>query len=97
MRRPEILRAQTERLLAHPKSRQFVEAFLDYWLDLRKMSATAPDAELYSDYYLDDLLTESALAETYAFFTELLRDDLPARYVVFVSSSATRIEDSCSR
>jgi hypothetical protein len=82
LRRPEILRAQTERLLAHPKSRQFVEAFLDYWLDLRKMQATAPDAELYSDYYLDDLLTESALAETHAFFAELLRDDLPARNVV---------------
>jgi hypothetical protein len=82
LRRPEILRAQTERLLAHPKSRQFVEAFLDYWLDLRKMQATAPDAELYSDYYLDDLLTESALAETHAFFAQLLRDDLPARNVV---------------
>ena len=82
LRRPEILRAQTERMLAHPKSQQFVEAFLDYWLDLRKMQATAPDAELYSDYYLDDLLTESALAETHAFFAELLRDDLPARNLV---------------
>ncbi len=64
LRRPEVLRAQTERLLTSPKSQQFVEAFLDYWLDLRKMQATAPDAELYADYYLDDLLTESALAET---------------------------------
>ncbi len=82
LRRPEVLRAQTERLLGSPKSQQFVEAFLDYWLDLRKMQATAPDAELYSDYYLDDLLTESALAETRAFFAELLRDDLPARNLV---------------
>ena len=82
LHRPEVLRAQTERMLLHPKSRQFVEAFLDYWLDLRKMQATAPDAELYSDYYLDDLLTESALAESYAFFTELLRDDLSARHLV---------------
>lgn len=82
LRRPEVLRAQTERLLGTPKSQQFVEAFLDYWLDLRKMQATAPDAELYSDYYLDDLLTESALAETRAFFAELLRDDLPARNLV---------------
>lgn len=82
LRRPEVLRAQTERMLASPKSQRFVEAFLDYWLDLRKMLATAPDAELYSDYYLDDLLTESALAETRAFFAELLRDDLPARNLV---------------
>jgi hypothetical protein len=79
---PDVLRAQTERLLADPKSRQFVDAFLDYWLDLRKISATAPDANLYSDYYLDDLLAESALEETRLFFAELLRDDLPARNVV---------------
>ncbi|PYM13173.1 MAG: hypothetical protein DME18_09600, partial [Verrucomicrobia bacterium] len=79
---PDVLRAQTERLLADSKSRRFVDAFLDYWLDLRKMVATAPDANLYSDYYLDDLLTESALEETRLFFAELLRDDMPARNVV---------------
>lgn len=82
LHKPDVLRAQTERLLADPRSRQFVEAFLDYWLDLRKVFATAPDANLYSDYYLDDLLTESALAETRSFFAELLREDLPARNVV---------------
>src|SRR5438093_13387799 len=79
---PDVLRAQTERLLDDPKSRRFVDAFLDYWLDLRKIVATAPDANLYSDYYLDDLLTESALEETQLFFAELLRDDLPARNIV---------------
>src|SRR5216117_1085108 len=82
LHKPEVLRAQTKRLLADPKSRRFVDAFLDYWLDLRKIVATAPDANLYSDYYLDDLLTESSLEETRLFFAELLRDDLPARNIV---------------
>jgi mono/diheme cytochrome c family protein len=82
LHKTDALRAQTERLLADPKSRRFVDAFLDYWLDLRKVLATAPDAELYSDYYLDDLLTESALEEPRLFFAELLRGDLPARNVV---------------
>src|SRR2546430_11376407 len=36
---PNVLRAQTERLLADPKSRRFVDAFLDYSLDLRRICA----------------------------------------------------------
>ena len=79
---PNTLRGQTDRMLNDPKSRRFVEAFLDYWLDLRKIVATAPDATLYPDYYLDDLLEESALEETRLFFAELLRHDLPARNLV---------------
>jgi hypothetical protein len=82
LRKPDVLRLETDRMLNDPKSRRFVEAFLDYWLDLRKIVATSPDANLYSDYYLDDLLQESALEETRLFFTELLREDLPARNIV---------------
>lgn len=82
LHRPEVLREETERLLNDPKSSRFVDAFLDYWLDLRKILATAPDAGLYGDYYLDDLLTESALGETRAYFADLIREDLPARNIV---------------
>jgi hypothetical protein len=59
-----------------------VDAFLDYWIDLRRIEATSPDSELYPDYYLDDLLTESAREETQLFFVELLRGDLPSRNLV---------------
>jgi hypothetical protein len=80
--RPEVLRAQADRLLDDPRSRRFVDAFLDYWLDLRRVNATSPDAALYPDYYLDDLIVESATEETQLFFAELLRRDLPARNIV---------------
>ena len=42
--KPEGLRTQTDRLLDHPNSRRFVEAFLDYWLDLRRIQTTAPNS-----------------------------------------------------
>jgi mono/diheme cytochrome c family protein len=82
LRKPAILRAQAERMLADPRFERFVEAFLDYWLDLRKANNVSPDEVLYPDYYLDDFLVESAVDETHAFFTELLRNNLPARNLV---------------
>jgi hypothetical protein len=80
--KPAVLRAQTERMLADPKSRRFVEAFTDYWLDLRKIDDTSPSTTLYNDYEMDDPLKLAAIEETRLFFAELLRADLPARTVV---------------
>ncbi len=74
--KPDVLRTQTDRLLDDPRSRQFIDAFLDYWLDLRGIAATAPDEMLYPDYQLDDLLVESMASETQAFFGELVRQNL---------------------
>jgi len=82
LRRPDVLRAEVERLLDDPKSRRFVEAFLDYWIDLRKMEDTTPSSTLYNDYALDDSLREAALDETRLFFAELLGRNLPARNIV---------------
>ncbi len=79
---PKVLAAQTDRMLADPRSEQFVDAFLDYWLDLRKTDNTSPDETLYPDYYLDDYLTESSVEETRGFFAELIHNDLPARNLV---------------
>ncbi len=82
LRQPAVLRAQVDRLLDDPRSRRFIDAFLDYWLELRKAGVTNPDENLYPDYYLDDHLAESCVDESRAFFAELLRGDLPARHVV---------------
>lgn len=76
------LRRETERLLDSTRSSDFVTAFLDYWLDLRKLGDTTPDQTLYPDYYLDDLLTESALKETQLFVSRLIQEDLPAANLI---------------
>jgi hypothetical protein len=82
LHKPEVLRKETERLLNDPKSRRFVDAFTDYWLDLRKIDDTSPSATIYNDYELDEPLKLAALDETQLFFAELLRADLPARNIV---------------
>ncbi len=78
LQEPAVLRTQTERLLASPKVKQFTDAFLDYWLDLRKLNDNTPDVILYPDYYIDDLLTESAEKQTRRYFAHLVEHDRPA-------------------
>jgi len=80
--KPEVLRQQTDRMLADPKSSRFVEAFTDYWLDIRKIDDTSPSTTLYNDYELDDPLKLAAIDETRLFFAELVRGNLPAKNVV---------------
>jgi mono/diheme cytochrome c family protein len=82
LRKPEVLRKETERLLNDPRSRRFVDAFTDYWLDLRKIDDTSPSATIYNDYELDEPLKQASLDETQLFFAELVRENRPARNVV---------------
>lgn len=82
LHQPNVLRAETERLLADAKSERFVSAFLDYWLDLRKRLDSPPSESLYLDYFLDDQLDESAFRESRLFFADLIQRDLPARNLV---------------
>ncbi len=82
LHKPEVLRAQTERLLNDSKSRRFADAFTDYWLDLRKIDDTSPSSTLYNDYDMDDALKLAAVDETELYFAELVAKNLPARDVV---------------
>src|SRR5207237_10456370 len=79
---PDSALSQSDRLLGAPKSQDFFHACLDYWLDMRTLADTTPDQTLYPDYYLDDLLNESALQETQLFFLHLLRKNLPAANLI---------------
>ncbi len=79
---PEVLKAQTDRLLNNPKARRFIDAFTDYWLDLRKIDDSSPSSTLYNDYELDDPLKLAAVEETRLFVQELFAKNLPARTVI---------------
>ncbi len=74
LRKPEVLRAQTERLLSDPKAQRFIENFTGQWLGLRDIDFTTPDPQLYPEF--DELLKWSMVRETQLFFEELLTHDL---------------------
>jgi hypothetical protein len=77
---PKVLDAQVERMLADGKSQRFVEDFLGQWLKLREIAANDPDKKLYPEFsaYLQD----SMVAETRAYFRELIDKNLNASYLV---------------
>ena len=78
--KPEVLRAQVERLLKHPKAKAFTENFTGQWLSLRDIAATTPDKALYPEW--EELLQWSAVRETHLFFDELLKQNLSVKNFV---------------
>lgn len=80
LRRPETLREQVERMLDDPRSQRFVESFLGQWLKLRQIAANDPDRKLYPEF--NAYLQDSMVAESHAFFRELLERDLDARQLI---------------
>lgn len=80
LRDPKILAAQVERMLDDPKAGRFVSSFTDQWLKLNQIDFTTPDTRQFRDF--DQVLQESMLQETRAYFTELLRSDLGATHLV---------------
>ncbi len=71
---PEIMQAQTERLLHAGTLERFVTDFTDGWLNLREIDFTTPDKLLYPEY--DGLLLDSMLRETRGFIAELIQHNL---------------------
>ena len=80
LKKPDVLRGEVDRLLADSRSQRFVEDFLGQWLKLRLIAANDPDRKLYPEFskYLED----SMLAESRAYFRELLDKNLTADYLV---------------
>ncbi len=89
LHKPDVLHAQVERMLNSPRAHHFTENFAGQWLDLRKIDATIPDPQLYSDY--DQLLLWSMPHETQLFFEEVLHNDLSL--LNFIDSDWTMLNE----
>ncbi|NBU08915.1 MAG: DUF1592 domain-containing protein [Proteobacteria bacterium] len=80
LRDAKTLRGEVERLLKDKKSERFVEDFLGQWLKLRAIAANDADKKLYPEF--SPYLQDSMVAETRAYFRELLEQNLDATHLV---------------
>ena len=87
LQRPEVLKAQTARMLRDPRAARFAESFPRQWLQLRMVGMFPPDKKLYPDY--DEYLQRSMIGETTGFFREVLEKNLSLRE--FIDSDWTML------
>ncbi|MFT5526817.1 MAG: mono/diheme cytochrome c family protein [Pirellulaceae bacterium] len=92
LRDPTIAAAQVQRMLADPKSQQFVTNFAGQWLSVRDYGSIKPAAE-YRDY--DPPLESASQQEPFAFFAEVLNKNLPI--TSFIDSDFLVINERLAR
>ncbi len=73
LHRPEVIEAQTRRMLADPRAEALVENFAGQWLYLRNVRALTPDEDRFPDF--GEALRRSFQRETELFFGSVLRED----------------------
>ncbi len=76
LKKPQALRAQALRLLAHAKTDAFSEQFTSRWLELYKIGSMPPSPKDFKQYYVDGL-EQAMKTETRLFFAHLLKENLP--------------------
>lgn len=92
---PDLLRAETDRLIEDERFDRFVAGFTDQWLDLSKLRRDIPDGRLYPEYRKDDYLVDSMERETRAFFRAMVRENLFA--TTLVDADFTYVNDRLAR
>lgn len=69
--KPEVLIAQTRRMLASPRSEAFISGLLDSWLNLRSLGGMPPDRKDFETYYSKGL-EQAFKQETRLFMRDLI-------------------------
>jgi hypothetical protein len=84
-----VLAAQFQRMIRDPRANRFADSFATQWLRLRKVGMFQPDKKLYPEY--DKGLESSMIAETKAFFREVLDKGLTLRE--FINSDWSMVNE----
>lgn len=89
-----VLKQQVLRMLADPRSDEFVRRFLDSWLNLRVIGSLPPPRQNASEYYSEDLPT-SMKEEASCFFRHLLDTNGPV--TDFIDSDYTFVDKKLAK
>lgn len=76
LHKPKVLGKEVARMLDDPRSSEFIERFVDQWLDMDALNRVAINPEYFPDF--DNGLKDHMRKETQACFTEILRGDRSA-------------------
>jgi len=87
---PHVLESQVDRMLADQKSEALVQEFGGQWLRTHEFQKFTPDERLYPDY--TPQIGEAMVAETLAFFREVLQEDRPVYN--FIDSDWTMLNET---
>ena len=74
--KPDVLKAQVNRMLSDPRSQRFVNSFTEQWLHLNVLDSVAVSKDYYPAF--DESLKDEMRGETQSYFQELIRGDLSA-------------------
>ncbi len=80
LRNAKVLTAEVERMMKDAKAQRFIDDFLGQWLKLRSIAANDPDKKLYPEF--NPYMQDSMVAETRAYFRELIEQNYDASYLV---------------
>ncbi len=75
--KPEVLKQQTERMLADPRSDRFVRGFVYQWLEMQRLGMFAFAGRDFPNF--DNAVRDCAGEEIYQTFTTLMKEKLPLR------------------
>ncbi len=90
---PQVLEAQTRRMLADPRSEALSTRFASQWFRLQDMDKIHPDALLYP--YWDLALVDAMRRETEMFFDHLVRED--ASFFDLLTADYTFVNERLAR
>ena len=75
LKKPAVLAAQVERMLADKRADRFMKDFSEQWLEIRNLQGIDPDGQLFPAF--DDSLRKAMAKETELFFESQVRENRP--------------------